>query len=167
MNINSPNVALRRTDRLLRERTHDPYKLRSKLREPTVCPECRAVFREGRWQWMESWPYDANQYLCQACQRIRDHYPVGVIQFGGGFVPAHKEEIRSLIRHLGDGETKEHPLHRIMSVAERPGAIVVNTTDIHLPHSIGHALHKSFQGNLDFRYEEETYFIRVNWRRED
>jgi hypothetical protein len=43
----------RRRDRLIREPEHDPYKSRRKLPEPTACPECGAVFREGRWQWVE------------------------------------------------------------------------------------------------------------------
>jgi hypothetical protein len=32
---------------------HDPYKARHKLPEPAACPECGAVFHEGRGQWVE------------------------------------------------------------------------------------------------------------------
>ena len=38
-----------RRDRLIHEHVHDPYKTRLQLPEPTVCPQCGAVFHEGRW----------------------------------------------------------------------------------------------------------------------
>jgi hypothetical protein len=43
---------------------------------------------------------------------------------------------------------------------------VITTTDIHLPRRIGEALHRAYEGDLDFHYEEEAYSIRVTWRRE-
>ncbi len=67
-----------RMDRLIQERVHDPYKTKSKPPEPTVCPVCYAVFKEGRWQWADSWPIDAHRQTCQACHRIQDGYPAGV-----------------------------------------------------------------------------------------
>ena len=39
-----------RHDRLLQETQHDTYKSKGKLHEPTVCPDCGAVFHAGRWQ---------------------------------------------------------------------------------------------------------------------
>ena len=42
-----------RGDRLMRERVHDPYKTRLKLRDPTLCPQCGAVYSKGRWHWAE------------------------------------------------------------------------------------------------------------------
>jgi len=53
-----------------------------------------------------------------------------------------------------------------MDIEEQDGAIMVRTTDIHLPRRIGEALRHAFHGELDFHYEEETYFIRVTWTRE-
>jgi hypothetical protein len=38
-----------RRGRPIREREHDPYKSESKLPEPTVCPQCQAVYHAGRW----------------------------------------------------------------------------------------------------------------------
>jgi len=155
-----------RADRLIREHVHDPYKTRLKLPEPTVCPECGAVFHKGRWQWAEITPIDAHEEMCQACHRTRDKYPAGTLTLTGGFVKDHKDEILHLARNQEELEKGEHPLHRIMDIEEKPGQIVVNTTDIHLPRRIGEAVHKAYQGDLDFRYEEEAYFLRVNWTRE-
>lgn len=155
-----------RMDRRLREHVHDPYKTRRKLSEPTVCPGCGAVFHQGRWQWMAHPPRDAEQVMCQACHRINDKYPAGTLTVRGAFVDQHKDEIVHLIRHQEELEKGEHPLHRIMDIDEQPGEITVTTTDIHLPRRIGEALHHAYQGALDFRYEEEAYFLRVAWTRE-
>jgi len=153
-----------RRDRLIREHVHDPYKTRLKLPEPTVCPQCGAVFHEGRWHWAPR-PEPAHEELCQACHRINDRYPAGELTIAGGFVPRHKDEILQLARHQEEQEKAEHPLHRIMEIEERDGAIVVRTTDIHLPRRIGEALHHAYRGDLDFHYDEEAYFIRVRWTR--
>ena len=47
-----------------------------------------------------------------------------------------------------------------------PHKTVVTTTDIHLPRRIGHALEHAFKGKLDTHYNEEEYFIRIQWRRD-
>jgi hypothetical protein len=53
-----------------------------------------------------------------------------------------------------------------MAIEERDDAIVVRTTDIHLPRRIGEALRHAYRGELDFHYDEEAYFIRVRWTRD-
>ena len=53
-----------RRDRLIRERIHDPYKTRLKLPEPTVCPQCGAVYHDGRWDWATR-PEPAHEEVCQ------------------------------------------------------------------------------------------------------
>ena len=60
-----------RGDRLIREHLHAPYKTRLKLTEPTVCPQCGAVYHEGRWHWAER-PDQAQEALCQACHRSNE-----------------------------------------------------------------------------------------------
>ncbi len=155
-----------RMDRRIRERVHDPYKTRLKLADPTICPDCGALFHKGRWQWSDDPPAAANSEACQACNRIRDKYPAGTLTLTGGFVDAHRAELLQLVRNQEAREKGERPLHRIMDIAEAPGEVVVSTTDIHLPRRIGEAVHHAFNGELDFRYEEEAYFLRVNWTRD-
>ena len=151
-----------RRDRLIREHVHDPYKTRLKLREPTVCPQCGAVFHEGRWHWAPR-PSPVLEELCQACHRINDHSPAGELTISGDFAMRHKHEILNLARHQEEQEKSEHPLHRIIDLEELEDAIVVRTTDIHLPRRIGAALRHAYHGELAFHYEEEAYFIRIWW----
>ena len=156
----------RRRDRLIKERTHDPYKTRLKLPEPTVCPRCSATWHAGRWQWLEHQPENANEELCQACHRINDRYPAGELALRGSFLKAHEEEILHLIRNTEKAENQDHPLHRIISIDRTEDGFLVTTTDLHLPRRIGQAIYNAYEGEFDFNYDEEGYFVRANWRRE-
>ena len=155
-----------RGDRLIRERVHDSYKTRLKLPEPTVCPQCGALYQQGRWTWAERPAGESNEELCQACHRTNDRYPAGSLALSGAFVAAHKDEILDLARNTEKAETGEHPLHRIMAVDERPGEIEITTTDVHLPRRIGEAVHRAFAGDFEFNYDEEGYFLRATWVRD-
>lgn len=153
-----------RHDRLLRERIHDPYKSKSKPPEPTVCPDCGAVFQHGRWQWGTS-PAPAHEELCPACQRIRDEVPGGFLTLKGDFFAAHKDEIMNLVHNVEERAKKEHPLERIMNIEETEDGVLITFTDAHLTRGVGEAIHHAFKGELDFRYTEEDASLRVNWAR--
>jgi hypothetical protein len=104
--------------------------------------------------------------VCPACQRIKDRYPAGELTVSGAFAAAHADEISGLIHNTADIESREHPLHRIMSIKRRKGAIVVTTTDVHLPHRLGHALKDAWGGTLATHYDDAGYYARVTWERE-
>lgn len=154
----------KRTDRLIHEHVHDPYRTRKKSGEPAFCPQCDAVYDKGRWVWGTR-PAGAQTESCPACSRTGDNQPAGILKLSGDFLSDHNDEIIGLARNEEEKEKGQHPLHRIMSIEEKEEGTVVTTTDIHLPRRIGEALHHAYGGNLDFHYEEETYFIRVNWSR--
>lgn len=153
-----------RRNRMIRERVHDSYKLRRKRPEPTLCPGCGAVFREGRWQWAPA-PNAARRETCPACNRIRDGFPAGFVTLDGAFLRSHRDELVQLVRNLEAREKAEHPLQRIIDIAEQNGALVVTTTDIHLARGIGEALHRAYRGELQFHYNEEESLLRVRWSR--
>src|SRR5258708_14721838 len=136
-----------RKDRAIQEHVHDPYFKRRKPPEPSVCPVCHAVFKNGRWQWLNSWRMNANEEICQACCRIRDNYPAGLITLSGEFVRTHKAQALNLVRNLEKLERALHPLHRIIKIEEHRGDVIVSTTDIHLPKRIGEALHHACKGH--------------------
>lgn len=140
----------------------DPYQAQQKLHEGTVCPQCGAVYHDGRWQWVPR-TEAAHEQLCAACRRINDKFPAGIVTLRGDFAREHKDEMIRVARHQEDAEKKEHPLNRIMSIAEDTQGIVINTTDIHLPRRIGEAVKRAFHGEIDAHFEEDGYFVRVNW----
>ena len=154
-----------RSEHLLQERVHDAYKSKGKLPEPTVCPQCGAVFHEGRWQWRQA-PAGAHQENCPACHRIHDDYPAGFLTLQGEFFHAHRDEIMHLVYNVEKRERAEHPLKRIMAAEEiKSGGALVSTTDPHLARGIGEALHHAYQGELSFHYNHEENLLRVSWTR--
>ena len=153
-----------RKDRLLKEMDHDPYHSKRKISEPSACSECGAVFHKGRWSWDER-PADAHEVLCPACQRIMDRVPAGFLTIGGDFFDQHKEEIMNLIHNIVERESKEHPLQRIMGMEEQDSGTVFTFTDAHLTRGIGEALHRAYEGELDYEYTKEDIMLRVSWHR--
>jgi hypothetical protein len=167
----NPPPARRAADRRIAGRAQqdhilDPYQRQQKLHEPTVCPQCSAVYHEGRWRWAA--PHaDAHKELCPACRRSNDKLPAGVVTVRGKFGRDHRQEITGLARNLEQLEKSEHPMNRIINIEEDGDALIVNTSDIHLPRRIGEALQRAFDGTLDTHFDEDGYFVRVNWTRED
>lgn len=153
-----------RRDNLFQERVHDTYKSKGKLHEPTICPECNAVYHQGRWQWLAA-PANAHQEMCPACHRIHDHYPAGFLTLQGAFFLAHRAEIMELVQNEEKHERAEHPLKRIMEIEEEADSTLITTTDIHLARGIGESIHHAYQGELEFHYNREQNLLRVNWSR--
>lgn len=154
-----------RHDRLLKELMHDPYHTKKKLAEPTLCPECGAVYQEGRWRWGEA-RTGAHQELCPACHRINDHCPAGFLNIGGAFLEEHRDEIQHVIHNVEQREKAAHPLKRLMAVEDRPdGSLLATFTDPQLARAVGEALHDAYKGNLDFAYQDSEFMLRVTWSR--
>jgi hypothetical protein len=78
----------------------------------------------------------AHAQLCAACRRINDQQPAGILTLQGSVLHEKKSEIIQLARHQEAAEKGEHPLNRIIAIDEGPDAIVITTTDIHLPRRI-------------------------------
>ena len=141
----------------------DPYIERHKPSEPSCCRQCGSVFRKGRWQWGEP-PEDATESTCPACHRTNDDYPAGIVTLQGEIVRTKRAELVKLIRHQEELEKAEHPLNRIMAIDDTDGdTITVTTTDIHLPRRIGEAVDGAYHGRLELDYDEDRYFVRVEW----
>lgn len=153
-----------RKDRMYEQHVEDPYLERKKWQEPSVCPDCNAIYHKGRWQWGEV-AKDAHPHRCPACSRIHDKVPAGFLTLQGDFVSEHKDEILHVIRNLESKEKAEHALERIMAVDEQGDKITLSFTGVHLTKSSGEALHHAYQGELGIDFNERDAQIRVTWTR--
>ncbi|MDY6816478.1 MAG: BCAM0308 family protein [Pseudomonadota bacterium] len=157
-----------RGDRLIKEEIHDPYMARSKPREPTVCPECSAVFHKGRWQWSAEPVGEAHEMMCPACERIRDDMPAGILTLSGAFLGKHRDEILKLVYNKVEEEKADHPMKRLMGVEDGPeGELVIKFTDLHLPRGTGEAIERAYEGKLEIQYTKESNLVRVYWNRDE
>jgi len=151
-------------DQLFQELVHDSYKAGRKLREPTRCPDCGAVFQNGRWIWGTA-PAAAHQERCPACHRIHDKFPAGFVALKGAFLAEHRDEILHLIRNHEAKEKAEHPLQRIIAIVDSADGVMVTTTDIHLARDLAQALHRAYKGELELHYNKEDNLLRATWTR--
>ena len=141
---------------------HDNYKAIGKLPEPSVCPQCGAVYYQGSWQWLKA-PDGAHAATCPACHRIHDHFPAGFIRLSVHFFRDHQEELIGLLYKLEQHDKSQFPLKRIMGIEELENDVLITTTDIHLARSISDALHHAYQLNFAYHYNQEKNLLRVEW----
>jgi hypothetical protein len=160
------NAGKNRQDRLIKEKIHDPYMNRSKPPEPTICPECKVEFCDGRWQWQHGVPKVANEELCPACQRIQDKVPAGILTLSGDFLAIHRNEIMNLVHNKVEEQKAAHPMKRLMAIEDQDdGSSVITFTDTHLPRGVGQAIESAYEGKLNIQYTEESNVVRVYWQR--
>ena len=138
-----------------------------KLSGPTVCPDCGASYRNGRWTWAAA-AADAATHVCPACERIATGHAAGIIHLEGPYALEHRDELLRLLRNLEARERDEHPLKRIMAVTDEEAGFCVTVTDAKLAQSFGRALSRSYQGALAHppTTAEQDDLVRVHWRRD-
>jgi NMD protein affecting ribosome stability and mRNA decay len=146
------------------EKEHDPYKDRQKPLEPALCPQCHAVFHNGRWQWRAA-PASTHEETCPACRRTQQHLPAGFVTLRGEFFQQHRDELMALVNRHAEHAKAEHPLERIMATEDVDGGVRLTTTDTHLARGIGRALQNAYHGDLKFRYQPGQDLVRVHWTR--
>jgi NMD protein affecting ribosome stability and mRNA decay len=165
MSTQTPHSPTRR-DRLLKQPQSDTYRLDHKLREPTLCKICGAVFTGGRWQWLDALPESAEETRCPACQRIHDRVPAGFLTLSGSFFDDHREEIMHLVHNHVERQRLQHPLQRIIdSRALEAGGIEISFTEYHLPKGVGEAVKHAYQGELHITFADAEGQERVSWER--
>ncbi len=164
MKVGRPGFRLLRRDQLIQELVHDAYKSKKKLPEPTRCPDCGLVFRDGRWsRGVEAG--EAHVARCPACQRIHDRFPAGHVMLSGEFFTTHRDEILHRLRHCEETEAQDHPLERLIAIEDTDDGVEVTTTGTHLARRLGDALHDAYKGELEYHYNREENLLRVGWHR--
>lgn len=154
-----------RQDRLLQEDMHDPYFVKQRYRDPSVCEKCNVVFRNGTFEWVKPLPPNAARIICPACRRIEDKFEGGIVTLEGGFLSQHKSEILNSITNTERAEQAARPLERIISLTDQGARIEIRTTYEHIARRIGEAIHRAYKGELAIQYPEGEKYARISWKR--
>jgi len=154
-----------RQDRLLQEDVHDPYFVKQRYRDPSVCEKCNVVFRNGAFEWVKTIPPNAVRMICPACRRTEDKFEGGIVILEGDFLSQHKSEIMNIITNTEKAEEKLRPLERIISLTDLGSRIEIRTTYEHIARRIGEAIRKAYKGKLTVQYPEGQKYARVLWKR--
>jgi len=158
----APRATRKDTD--LKTHRRDSYKEAAKMPDPAACPRCRATYLKGRWTWSEA-PADAASHTCPACLRIEDDFPAGYVTLKGPFLAEHREEVLNLVNARAQRARQDHPMQRVIGVADVAQGILVTTTDAHLARGIAVAVHEAFKGNLSLNFSRDENLVRATWTR--
>jgi hypothetical protein len=158
---------MKRKDRLIQEKIHDPYYEEKKYAEPTVCTECQLVYENGRWIEKDHLPENPNTQLCPACRRIKDRCPGGCLYLSGKHFKTYRKHILNLVKNIADQVRNTHPTRRIMWQRSTKTGLEIATTDGHLARRLGDAIYRSQKGTLDLKYADDDRLVRVYWCREE
>jgi NMD protein affecting ribosome stability and mRNA decay len=149
----------------------DPYLPKLNHGEVAVCTVCHAIYHRRHWF------FDADafkrcavqaqtrQVTCPACQKIADNYPEGEVIVRGTFLKTHAREIRNLVANEEERAKGLNPLERIVQITEADGTLRITTTNEKLAQRIGRSLQKAYQGEVQYRWSEDTKYLRVQWSR--
>ena len=147
----------------------NPYHEDKKYSEPTECPRCHLVYRNGRWQQGDEipTPKEAHSSHCPACRREIDRLPSGLLYLSGTYLDQHREEILNIASNQSQAAAQQRPLQRIMWIEKGADNTEIATTDSHLATRIGKAIEAACKGNLVIKHAHETQLVRVYWERSE
>jgi hypothetical protein len=149
----------------------DPYIPEESYRGTVICRECHAVHANERWSldekiYKEALRLPEVRYVtCPACQKLNDKQPGGIVTLTSDFIPEHREEILNLIRNEDVRARNVNPLERVMEIREDGREIVVTTTNEKLAQRLGRAVHRAYNGHVEYQWLDDSKQARVNWSR--
>jgi NMD protein affecting ribosome stability and mRNA decay len=129
-----------------------------------LCPECKAVFRDGAWEWRRP-PRGALIRSCPACRRMLDGRPAGELRLNGPFFAEHEDEILDLVRNHAERARRSFPTHRLMDIDDEDESVVVRFTEAEMTREIGEAIENAFHGETWIDESTEDVEVRVTWTR--
>lgn len=150
-------------------RSSNPYHEDRKFPEPTLCPRCRLVYRNGRWQQNGDSPEPEKPVYsshCPACRREIDRLPAGLLFLSGEYLDKHRDEIFNIARNQASAAASHRPLQRIMWIEEDKDTTEIATTNSHLALRIGKAIESACKGSLSIKHADDAQLVRVYWQRD-
>ncbi len=141
-------------------------------KEPLVCARCGNLYIKRRWV-LASDPRAgilgavAEKVTCPACEAEASGVVRGHLRLEGAFLAAHRDELSTLLRREAERAAEDNPLGRIVGWdTSEPDVLALTTTTEHLVERLGHALKRTYDGEMDFGFSHGNKFARATWRRD-
>ena len=150
-------------------RSSNPYHENRKYPEPTECPRCHLIYRNGRWQQGDeaNGTHKTHSSHCPACRREIDRLPAGLLYLSGPYLDRHREEILNIASNQSLSAAVQRPLQRIMWIEQGTDTTEIATTDSHLAMRIGKAIEGACKGDLAIKHAHDAQLVRVYWERSE
>src|SRR5262249_20901160 len=127
-----------------------------RLREPTFCARCGAVFLRKTWRHSHALNEEqlerAEWGFCPACQQVGHQEGQGRLLIKGAAAAASLEIIEQRIQNVAKRAAKTQPERRLVSVDAHDGELEVLTTSQKLAHRLAHELKKAFGGQVAYNW---------------
>lgn len=162
-------IITRNNARLHRE---DPYIPQTGWSEPTICTGCQAIFTRSRWSidprvlaTAQKSP-KLQKTLCPGCRKVRDHYVMGELHLEGDFLQQHRDEITKCLRSEEQRAREKNPLERVIKVDSENSGLLFETTSDQLALRLGRFLHRTYSGDIQYKFSSDQKQVRVFWKRD-
>ena len=153
------------------ERSTDAYRQKLGSTETAICKKCGMIYQNKRWTFDEaesrrlSGESGVTKVLCQACQRMADDNPAGVVTLSGSYLLEHENDILNMIKRTEARSRTKNPLGRIMEINQEGNVLTISTTEDKLAQKLGREVYKAHKGELHYSWSLVLHFVRVNWTR--
>ena len=153
------------------ERSTDAYRQKLGSTETAICKKCGMIYRNKRWLLDEaelnrlSVESGVTKVLCEACQRMADDNPAGVVTLSGSYLQEHENDILNMIKRTEARSRTKNPLGRIMEINQEGNVLTISTTEDKLAQKLGREIYKAHRGELHYQWSHDQEFVRVNWSR--
>ena len=134
---------------------------RGREAEPTMCERCGATLTRRVWHRpSQAKPTHAffervSWAICPACTQVEREEYLGRITIDGDVVRSDGDAIRRRIHNVAERAEYTQVEHRVVSLDEVDGKLVVLTTSQKLAHRIVHELKKAFGGRASYQWLDD------------
>lgn len=140
-----------------------------RLREPTVCERCGAVFRGKTWRAgqrsIRTSLVGAAWAVCPACRQVAEGEYFGRVVLQGPYPLEHESEIRRRIATVAARARYTQPERRVVSIDRTEDSIEILTTSQKLAHRIVRSIQKAYGGEAEFKWTEPHGELYAVWAR--
>ncbi|HZP42151.1 MAG TPA: hypothetical protein VFD84_11675 [Candidatus Binatia bacterium] len=150
------------------KKTHAGEATRGRLREPSVCARCGAVFARRVWHTgrQASGPLLARAHwtTCPACEQAGASVGFGRVLVRGPYARLHEDAIRRRIANVAARSASTQPERRLSAIERRGDVLEIVTTSQKLAHRIAHELRKAFRGRATYAWSDDGTLL-ATWER--